>query len=257
MDTRIIIFAYNPASQSLRLLRRELQQQKIPFLLLSQQNSKKLSRRWVNIGLNWGKPKFYIGTIPILNRVEVVSRAVNKLLTFQTLVDTISIPEFTTDINVAKEWLKKSTVVVRNTLTGHSGEGIVIVEPGEQLSEAPLYVKYIPKKAEFRVHVFNGKVIDVQQKRRVQGFSGERQSRIRNTSTGWVYCRQDIREPDSLREIALGAVTRLGLDFGAVDIIWNEKLNKCFVLEVNTAPGLEGTTVKSYANAIKEYLNVF
>jgi D-alanine-D-alanine ligase-like ATP-grasp enzyme len=37
------------------------------------------------------------------------------------------------------------------------------------------------------------------------------------------------------------------LDFGAVDIIYNAKRNECYVLEVNTAPGLEGTTVEKYA----------
>ena len=35
---------------------------------------------------------------------------------------------------------------------------------------------------------------------------------------------------------------------------WNEKENKCYVLEINTAPGIEGTTCKKYTQSILESL---
>jgi D-alanine-D-alanine ligase-like ATP-grasp enzyme len=38
-----------------------------------------------------------------------------------------------------------------------------------------------------------------------------------------------------------------GLDFGAVDVIWNAQKEKPYVLEINTAPGLEGQTIADYA----------
>jgi len=44
------------------------------------------------------------------------------------------------------------------------------------------------------------------------------------------------------------AIAALGLDFGAVDIIWNNHYQLATVLEVNTAPGLEGQTITDYAN---------
>ena len=47
------------------------------------------------------------------------------------------------------------------------------------------------------------------------------------------------------------------LDFGAVDLIWNEHENKCYVLEVNSAPGIEGTTLQQYVTAFaKDIKNV-
>ena len=95
-----------------------------------------------------------------------------------------------------------------------------------------LYVKYIKKKAEYRIHVFNGKIIDIQQKRK-RHEAIEINFQIRSHNNGWV----------------------LGLDFGAVDIIWNEKQQQGYVLEVNTAPGLEGETIINYANAIEELIN--
>jgi D-alanine-D-alanine ligase-like ATP-grasp enzyme len=48
---------------------------------------------------------------------------------------------------------------------------------------------------------------------------------------------------------AIKAVNCLGLYFGAADVIWNDKEQRAYVLEVNTAPGLEGTTLENYANA--------
>lgn len=54
--------------------------------------------------------------------------------------------------------------------------------------------------------------------------------------------------------MALAACNALGLESGAVDIIWNEKENKCYVLEVNTAPGICGITTKKYTDAILQTL---
>jgi hypothetical protein len=46
----------------------------------------------------------------------------------------------------------------------------------------------------------------------------------------------------------------LELDFGAVDLIWNENQNVVYVLEVNTAPGMEGTTLENYCDAFSNAL---
>jgi D-alanine-D-alanine ligase-like ATP-grasp enzyme len=46
----------------------------------------------------------------------------------------------------------------------------------------------------------------------------------------------------------------LGLDFGAADVLFNARRNQAYVLEVNTAPGLEGQTVNDYAEAFKEMI---
>jgi D-alanine-D-alanine ligase-like ATP-grasp enzyme len=53
---------------------------------------------------------------------------------------------------------------------------------------------------------------------------------------------------------ALLAIEACGLDFGAVDIIFNERKQTAFVLEVNTAPGLTGQTVAGYVERFKEIL---
>lgn len=191
----------------------------------------------------------------VVNPFAAVKAASNKLITFQTLEnkDGIRIPEFTTDRTVAGGWLRDGVgVVVRHQLSGHSGAGIELLsDPLGVVPAAPLYVQYIKKQDEYRVHVAFGEVIDVQAKRKrrdtPEDFSTNHQ--IRNHHTGWVYCRENVVEPEGLRSMATAAVHALGLDFGACDLIHNAKRNEVSVLEVNTAPGLEGTTVTKYAQA--------
>ena len=50
-----------------------------------------------------------------------------------------------------------------------------------------------------------------------------------------------------------GLKNLLGLDFGAVDIGHRLIDNKLFVFEINTAPGITGTTLDNYAKAIYNY----
>lgn len=213
--------------------------------------------------INWGNGRHveglrYDGIKRTINSVHAVAIASNKLSTFNALQDKdgIRIPEFTTSRDIAVGWIdSKDAVVARGTLTGHSGAGITLARTAEEIPNVPLYVKYVKKQKEFRLHVVFGEVIDVQEKRKRQEVPKEAiDFQVRNHHTGWVYCREDIVEPDGMREMAVNAVACLGLDFGGVDIIWNEKRNECYVLEINTACGLEGSTVGKYAQAFAKAL---
>lgn len=203
-----------------------------------------------------------MGTGPfdsISNSFPAVALASNKLSTFRALEnkDGIRIPLFTTDRSVAAGWIRDGVVVVcRTQLSGHSGAGIVLSSTEDGLVDAPLYVQYIKKQQEFRVHVAFGEVIDVQEKRKRKELPEDFATnfQIRNHQTGWVYCREDIEVPDGMLEMGVQVVRELGLEFGAVDIIYNAKQNACYCLEVNTAPGLEGSTVDKYAEVFARNL---
>lgn len=237
-------------------------QYKVRRLYNNRPNPRFRHRPWTKI-INWGNSHIIQladgGPQQVINNFEVVHKASNKLSTFRALenIDGIRIPNFTTDLDVARSWVADGTgVLCRTQLHGHSGAGIVLaMSNGQELVAAPLYVAYVKKQKEFRVHVAFKEVIDVQEKRKrrdlPEGFATNFQ--VRNHQTGWVYCREDIVEPVGLREMAVKTVQALGLDFGAVDIIYNAKQDACYCLEVNTAPGLEGTTIEKYAKAfIKE-----
>lgn len=156
---------------------------------------------------------------------------------------------FTTDFTVAKEWLQKHTVLGRQLLQSSEGKGIVVYEAGTKLENAKVWTKYVPKKREYRVHIFDDKVVQVLEKRRKKGvYNGE--SKIRNTANGYVFCSQDVWEPDGLRDLALKASKVTASDFKGVDIGYNEKKNMLFVIEVNSAPGIEGSNVDKYVKEI-------
>lgn len=177
----------------------------------------------------------------------------NKLDQFQRYkTASVSSPDFCTRLDQVPT-LDTKKVVVRSLLNASEGRGITIVNKEECTQQAPLYTAYIPKKKEFRVHVWNNEVIDVQEKRRKRGLE-QKEFQVRNTANGYVFCREGVVEPDDLRPLALAAVSALERSYGAVDIIWNEKQNRCFVLETNSRPGLMGTTVQKYADAIMKGL---
>jgi glutathione synthase/RimK-type ligase-like ATP-grasp enzyme len=120
--------------------------------------------------------------------------------------------------------------------------------------ECPLYTLDTKAKHEYRIHVFNGMIIDSQQKKKRNDHEGGIRG-IRNHANGWVYAREGVVFPIPVLEQSLRAVKALGLNFGAVDIGYNELENTAYVYEVNSAPGLTGTTLDFYTNAFKEYYN--
>ena len=275
--TRPILYPYNLGSASARLLKDELVRRGHRAKRVRPDG---LYRPYRNHKIiNWGSNEEaewmwrlgvamnqLVPTCSVINPPAAVARASNKLTALERL-DThgVLVPEFSTRREVGQEWVDQGDVVVcRSLLRGSGGRGIGLVgrsiEDGDHTGvvppNTPLYVKYIKKQHEYRVHVFNGQVIDIQMKRRRTDFEDERVNyQIRNSAFGWVFCRDDIIPPDdSITDMAVRAVEVLGLDFGAVDVIWNRLYNRGYVLEVNTAPGLEGTTVLKYADAIEELL---
>lgn len=150
-----------------------------------------------------------------------------------------------------------SRLAVRATVVGSGGYGLSIFNsettPIEALPDAPLYVQYIPKKHEFRAHIFRDLPIVYQQKKLRRGTENPN-FEIRNLDNNWIYARDNIVVPNVVRALA-GHFQRVSrqldwLDFGALDIIYNEMNNRAYALEVNTSPGLEGQTLDDYAENI-------
>lgn len=246
---RMSIYPYNKASKSAKLLSRALGIKRIKH-----QNSK-FKGRMSKMVINYGSSSLPSEVLKcrVLNKPENVELASNKLKTFRKLSENseINIPEFCTNINDAESMLEDgSKVVVRSVLNGHSGQGITIVGDSIDLITAPLYTKYIAKKFEFRVHIVNGKVIDLQRKARSREVADENVNwQIRNHSNGFIFMRENVELPEETKEMCIKAVNQLGLDFAGIDLIWNEQEDKYYILEVNTAVGLTGTTLERYTEA--------
>lgn len=212
--------------------------------------------------INWGNStlphwyregrgsRYHGGTI--INHPSAVAIASNKLQTFNILSNQdVSTPDWTFTQETAQQWVEEGhRVYGRQTLTGHSGQGIILFNPGDTVTPCPLYTKNTKAKYEYRVHVMAGEILDIQQKKKRESYEGGIPG-IRNHANGWVFCRSGISVPECVQQQAMLAVQALGLDFGAVDIGYRESTDMAFVYEVNTAPGLEGTTLTNYVTAIK------
>lgn len=207
--------------------------------------------------INWGNSAFYRDLTyetELLNHPDAVAKAVNKLQAFKALDGHTSIPEWCETQVGAIKWLDEGFMVVaRHKLTGHSGEGIEIINPGDHLVPlAPLYTKYIKKKDEYRLHVFNQNVFFQQRKARNLDVPAENVNwQVRNHANGFIFAHQNVDVPDVAKQHAINAVNALGLHFGAVDIILGTN-GEWYVLEVNTACGLEGTTLDKYVEQFKD-----
>ena len=193
------------------------------------------------------------GQFNCINPPSKVAIAANKLATFRKLgMNRVPIPDFTTYESEAVGWsMDGHLVLARYILTGNSGQGIELVEPhSDEVPYAPLYTKYTKAKYEYRIHVMNGEIIDFVQKKKRSGV--EANPHIRSHNYGWIFARDGVVLPNKVKEAALAAIHAIGLDFGAVDIGYKVNEDKAFVYEVNTAPGLEGTTLQRYITAFKE-----
>lgn len=253
----MFIFSYKFGSQSAKALA-----EATGYKRIKHKNSKFKGGARKKV-VNWGASSLpeEVGKCVVLNNPICVALASDKLKAFNAFKGynealpegevSINIPDFTTDKAVAQGWLNDGAIVVeRHKLTGNSGDGIVITEEGE-VGDAKLYTKYVPKKQEYRVHVFNGQPIDHQRKARVKDIPDDQINwKVRNMAGGFIFARNEEHVfPPLVSHQAILAVKALGLDFGAVDIIYNEKEGKAYVLEVNTAPGLSGTTLEKYVEA--------
>lgn len=279
------IYPYKVGSQSVRSLKTALNAKVIRL------EGSTYRHRIGHTIINWGNsrvPHWLSSTTPILNHPDIVRRASNKLDTLEYLTEAgVRTVDYTTDVSVAQDWVENgSKVFVRHTLTGHSGDGIEVIESdrdsheltdianqlyslgydtlGEIVEEriespmvpdAPLYTLGVTNAGEYRVHVFNGEVILYQKKSRRIDEDGNvvtpegEEADIRNLDTNWVYRTGNLRRLERIEQLAIDAIDALGLDFGAVDIIKDTE-GTVYVLEVNSAPGLGNTeTLAAYVSA--------
>lgn len=227
--------------------------------------------------INWGRSSdqanFSNGTV--VNKFDAVNTAANKRNFFRHIeaynrdtedpANVVHIPEFTTEHDQVRMWLQNGkTAFARTELRGNSGRGIVDVIDEAVLDTVPagtLFTKYIPKKYEFRVHVVDGRVIALHRKAmRVNRdedlpIGYQPNWRIRSYNNGFIFERNiPFEVPAIVGEQAVAAVKAAGLDFGGVDVIYNQMRNKAYVIEINTAPGIEGETLYQYAEAFTRYL---
>ncbi len=256
--TRVKVYPYKMGSRSAKMLARGLGSLRI-------RDTSNIRRKHVVI--NWGSssvPEWINSPYvhKVLNDPRNVRLAVDKLKCFERLeycgVDCL---EYTPHRSIADDWLDHGKkIITRSVLDGHSGAGISVIKPGDELPDARLYTKYRKKVNEYRVFVIKDKIVDASCKRRVGNWRElpEFNKYIRNYGNGWVFCRDGLVLSDTVKNLAVRAIKALGLDFGAVEI-GETRIGNAFVIEVNTAPSLDGETtnrriVGEFGRYLREWL---
>lgn len=261
----MIISPYKHGSRGAKALQASIRNRGVKCFVLQKQ-----PRDPKAIIINWGRSDFEWPTngYPfIINTPGVVADMTNKRRFFKRVGHSKYVPEWTTDPQEAFNWNCK--VMARMTLEGSGGKGIVVWDPeveGKQdvpfPNNAPLYTKYENKTHEFRIHLgrafYGDEFAPFLIQRKIFQKSENRlvptNWEVRNHANGFVFVR-DSGYPTP-RLVIDTARNFMGehfpqIHFVALDVIFHEKRNACFVLEGNTAPGLEGQTVQSYTEYFK------
>lgn len=174
----------------------------------------------------------------------------------------VSIPETTTSRSVASTWLSECSVIRRPSIH-HGGADFVVTErcgilPLSGYAGDYYYQKFFRKTHEFRVHGAHGKVLILQEKKPREGIEVDLDvPKPWNHATGefifetvnWSNYNKDVCK------VALDAIKALGLDFGAVDILYDTDSGEAVVCEVNTSPALEDYAVERYSKYFKWLCN--
>lgn len=250
------IFSHNPNSEGAKALKEYLGIKRV------KNEGSKFKGSGVKVVINWGSSQVpaEVAKCKILNRPEKIADTTNKLKFFQKVEKEGICPPHTTSMEKALAWVGEGhTVVARTILNGSGGAGIVLMDKNnpDKFVKAPLYVKYIPKTEEYRVHIAFGKVIDIQRKTLNKEKAAEIGAdninwKVRNLENGFIYQRANVNPPQDVLNFSIKALAITGLDFGGVDIVVGKKDGKPYVLEINSAPGLQGQTVESYGLAFKK-----
>jgi RimK-like ATP-grasp domain len=239
---RIVFDAYNNCSKGLNRLVDSLRAAGTTVIKLKKVNSK-YKHHEGDVRINWGTNKLAKGKL-------------GQLAAF--VGHGIPVPPYIVTKQYAKESCANGEIIVcRTLLNSKAGKGIVIARKPEEVVDAPLYTIYIKKDREFRVQVC-GTSVNILEKKRKAGVE-IKEKLIRTHENGYVFCSYDADAEPELTE----ALSKFALDaakvivtgdilVAGVDIIKRKGSSALYVLEVNAAPGIEGSSVEFFKQSILE-----
>lgn len=205
-----------------------------------------------------------------MNRIDKVAKNRNKFNSLRTMKEYgVSVPGVVRANDEYEVYARLSrngvTPLIGRRYTHQGGTDFYLCMSRRDVDNAiahgvNYFVEFISRSRELRYHVLNGKVIRVSEKvRKTEEEMNEGEvydPNICSHNKGWRmrHLRLDnsIVTDEAKRE-AIKAVEAMGMDFGAVDVILDDD-GKAWVLEVNSAPGLEGRTLEIYIEKLKEHI---
>lgn len=209
----------------------------------------------VNVFLRYGNSysSTYIQKDSDINPKSLIHTCSNKLRFSELMLkNNLFAPKFIQDFtNIS------FPCVVRSTLTGYGGEGIYMVKNEDDLRKiyrnGYWWTKFVPMQSEFRVHIANGNIVKLFKKILKEDHTEDMP--IRNLKSCHFSLQNTEDKYSKLKEL----VTEISKIFGnkyfmALDVGWNTERKEYFIIEGNSAPGLNELTAEIYAKNILEMM---
>lgn len=243
---KLYVYPYTSGSESAKLLA-----ERLGALRIKLQNSTYVHDPKRDLVVNWGNsraPAFD----NMLNKPAMIERTVDKLKFFRLMMQAGQagyLPPYWT--NYADIPDEAFPILCRTTTTGCDGAGIVIANNRGEVQSSPLYTSLIKDAMEYRVTLFKDDVTDIQTK--LPRIGQMAHPYIRTYANGWGFQRKPVMSEveNKIVAAAKAALRVSGLDFAGVDVLFSN--GRVYILEVNTAMGLEGDALNRFAAAVEAY----
>lgn len=278
----LFVLYKNSGCYSGRALRRELAKQYKGTVVGGFPNRLNLflkKKKEPEVIINLGTTESYNINSTFLNSNEMVRAASHKKRARQ-LFEEFEVPAPKLFLNTA-QIQQEDLPVVGRTSYHTKGQGFWFCKTKEQVRAASAagathFMKFIPDTREYRVHTFiDGEALGDLEDREIEDYKSvkisekvwqsesvpDKNTPQKNHEYGWTFLGPQNRrqeELDVVRYAAKKAIAALKMDFGAVDVMYQIKTKKPFVLEVNSTPSLadeQSDTCSRYASRILKTLN--
>lgn len=192
--------------------------------------------------INWGNRIFSTDRFFAANRPSFIDNASNKARCRRILQDaSVSVPRTYFWENLEECTEVTYPIIVRPS-SHHGGSDFNVFNNPDKLAAflwgKPVGTWYasevFEKTHEYRLHVMSGKVSVIQEKPLVEG---EIRGNYAVNHESWRILKWGEYNHPMCRT-AVHALAILGLDFGAVDMLYNAKNNTWAICEVNTSPAV-------------------
>ena len=199
--------------------------------------------------IRWGNPSFTFSKDTPYNNPDHIRTTSNKKM-LSSLLHEKDIPTIRFHTGVPERF----PIVVRKTLLGKGGEGIVVCHDYDDFKNhfsqyAWSYWHRFP--IELGVHIFEGKILKLFKKVRSDGLP-EEAFPIRNLARGYHYVRVDPANFTKLIPATMSYYQAFPIKFGRADVGWDDE-SKCYrIIEMNSAPAVSSNpdTLDMYVKSL-------
>lgn len=142
-----------------------------------------------------------------------------------------------------------------------AGKDIIVIRNSDDLRKIPAnklkgryWVPFYETTFELRVHIIDGEIVRVFKK--IKKGALDEGEFIRTARKDWKYSlRTNLDEKYTVAQnLCVNLAEQIGLFFGGIDIAWDNINREYIIWEVNTAPGLNSVTLKTYADHLRRFM---